>query len=120
GPAIVPGNASESLLMTTVRRVGDVKMPPGKEGLSEADVAVIAKWIDEGAPWPEGTATASAQNLWWSFRKPEKPAVPEVQHASRVANPIDAFVFSKIEEHKLQPTELADRRTLARRVYFDM
>ena len=73
GPAIVPGNAGESLLMTTVRRVGDLKMPPGKAGLSEADVAVIAKWIDEGAPWPEGTAAASAENLWWSFRKPSCP-----------------------------------------------
>jgi cytochrome c553 len=120
GPAIVPGNAGESLLMTSVRRVGDLKMPPGKAGLSEEDVAALAKWIDEGAPWPEGATAESAENLWWSFRKPEKPAVPEVQHGSRVANPIDAFVFAKLEEHKLQPTELADRRTLARRVYFDM
>jgi len=120
GPAIVPGNASESLLMTSVRRVSDLKMPPGKQGLSDEDVATLAKWVDEGAPWPEGTAAASAKNFWWSFRKPEKPAVPDVQHAGRVANPIDAFIFAELEELKLQPAELADRRTLARRVYFDM
>lgn len=120
GPAIVPGNAGESLLMRTVRRVGDLQMPPGKEALNVEAIATLAKWIDDGAPWPEGSASTSAGTGWWSFKKPEKPSVPSVAHAARAANPIDAFVFAKIEEHKLQVGELADRRTLIRRVYFDL
>ena len=57
---------------------------------------------------------------FWSFRPPQRPAVPEVQVAERVRNPIDAFVLQKLEAEGLSLSPEADRRTLLRRLYFDL
>ena len=59
----------------------------------------------------------------WSFRKPVRPAVPEVaslDHGDRVVNAIDAFVLRKLEQEGILPAPLADRHTLVRRAYFDL
>jgi cytochrome c553 len=116
GPAIVPGNATASLLYQAVRRDGEVKMPPGKKGLDPADVAAIKAWIDSGASAWGATPAASAQSSWWSFRKPVRPAVP----VSQAKNPIDAFIDAKLKERKLTAVGKADRRTLIRRLTFDL
>ena len=119
GPAIVPGKADESLLYKAVRREGDVQMPPGKSALTAAEVNAIRDWINAGAKWTS-TAPKTAAATWWSFKKPVRPAVPAVKDAARVRNPIDAFILAKLEEKKLHLAPEADRRTLARRAYFDL
>src|SRR5215831_4194327 len=58
GPAIVPGNAEKSLLFRAVRRDGDLQMPPGKSALTAVEVAAIRDWINGGAKWSSGGATA--------------------------------------------------------------
>ncbi len=114
GPAILPGNASQSLLYQAVLRSGPVQMPPGNKGLSAGDISAIKSWIDSGANWTEGTL--STEPAWWSFKKVRRPAVP----ANNAKNPIDAFIQAKLVEQKLSPVEKADRRTLIRRATFDL
>jgi len=118
GPAIVPGNADASLLYKAIKREGELQMPPGK-ALTPSEVSVLRDWINAGARW-ESTSTTSAAPSWWSFRKPVRPAVPAVKNAARVRNPIDAFILAKLEQNGLRPAPEADRRTLARRAYFDL
>jgi hypothetical protein len=118
GPAIVPGKAEESLLYKAVRRDGELQMPPGKTALTPAEVGAIRDWINKGATWT-GESKAVAPS-WWSFKKPVRPAVPTVSDAARVRNPIDAFILAKLDEKKLKLAPDADRKTLARRAYFDL
>src|SRR5437879_6773259 len=61
GPAIVPGNAEQSLLFKAVARSGELQMPPGKPLYAE-EIATIRSWIDAGAPW--GSA-AGQEPYWW-------------------------------------------------------
>jgi mono/diheme cytochrome c family protein len=119
GPAMVPGNAEASLLYKAVKREGDLQMPPGKKALTPAEVATLRDWINNGAKL-ESTSKAQSTSSWWSFRKPERPAVPAATPTSRVQNPIDAFILAKLDQKGLQRAPTADRRTLARRAYFDL
>ena len=103
GPAVVPGKADASLLFKAVKREGDVHMPPGKNPLAPAEVAVLRDWINAGARI-EPAKTDAAPN-WWSFRKAVRPTVPTVKGA--VANPIDAFILAKLEQKGLQPSPMS-------------
>src|SRR5213079_1460548 len=85
-------------------------------------VGVLRAWIDQGALWPESSGAGSSEKkTWWSLRPLTRPAVPKVTDANFVLrNPIDAFILAKLREQKLSPSPEADRRTLIRRVYFDL
>src|SRR6266705_399506 len=107
GPAIIPGNASESRVVQAIKRTGDLSMPPGPK-LPDAEIATIEKWIAEGAIWPKSTQT------WWSFVKPVRPAVPTGKNGW-IRTPVDAFIAQKLTENALKPAPEADRRTLIRR-----
>jgi hypothetical protein len=115
GPAVVPGKADESLLYKTVAQIGDLKMPPGKT-LAAEEVAAIRAWIDEGARW-DGPAIGST---WWAFQPPVKPPIPQVSAPAGAYNPVDAFVWAKLQEKGLKPAPPADRRTYIRRAYLDL
>ena len=114
GAAVVPGKASESPLYKAAAREGDLKMPPGKQALAAADVAALKQWIDSGAAW-YGDAIKPAEPAWWSFRKPVKAPLPRPS-----SNPIDSFIYAKLAERGLTPAPPTDRRTLIRRVTFDL
>jgi mono/diheme cytochrome c family protein len=134
GPAIVPGQPHESLLL---KRVEAGEMPP-KKGLLDAGVKPvtpaeaekIAKWIAAGAPdrlVPPQVAGVGPDPLvtdkdrqFWAFQPPKAAPVPQVQHADRVRNPIDAFLLRKLEAKGLSFSPEADRLTLIRRVSFDL
>ena len=82
---------------------------------------------EDGRPWPDGVALAApkmsvdeARQRFWSFQPVRRPAVPVVKNAAWVKNPIDAFILAKLEEKGLAPSRPADRRTLIRRVSFDL
>src|SRR5205085_6344457 len=102
----------------------DAVMPPeGRPRLKPEEVGVLRAWIDQGADWPESAAGAARDPLdWWSLRPLTRPAVPVVagSDAARVRNPIDAFILAKLREKGLTPSPEADRRTLLRRVTFDL
>jgi hypothetical protein len=114
GPAVVPGNPDASLLFRAVSGQGEFKMPPGKESLSPVEVESLRAWIRDGARWGD---VAAEQPAWWSFRKVRQPPVPEMPGA---ANPVDAFILEKLRDKHLTPAPPADRRTLIRRVSFDL
>ena len=127
GPSIVPGNAEKSLLMRAVRHDPqvDLKMPQGRDRLSEQEIADLARWIDMGAPWPnvEPPVESSADDdepQQWALVPINDPRVPEVDDRGWSQNEIDRFIWRRLEAKQLSPAPVADRRTLIRRVTFDL
>ena len=124
GPAIVPGKPDKSLLIQAVRQSGELEMPPDGK-LADKQIAILEHWVEIGAPWPANDVTpadqrAEAQRAHWAFQPVRLPAVPSVKDAAWVKNPIDAFVLAKLESRGLKPSPPADRRTLIRRVSYDL
>ena len=122
---IVPGDSARSPLIHYVSGLHDeVTMPPKGDLLTAEEVGVLRAWIDQGAKWPADAAAAKVVDKadWWSFKPIVRPPLPPVAAGdrARVRNPIDAFVLSKAREKGLTPSDQADRRTLVRRVYFDL
>jgi mono/diheme cytochrome c family protein len=123
GVAIVPGKSADSPLLRYIAGLDkNVVMPPKGERLTAPEIELIRAWIDQGAAWPANDkAPAAKADVWWSLRPLARPRVPEVVHpALPIRNPIDAFVLAKLREQKLGPSPEADRRTLIRRVTFDL
>ena len=127
GAVVVPGEPGKSLLIKVVRYDGDVQMPP-KGKLSDEAVANLTAWIKMGAPWPQESVNTKNQpssveevrRTHWAFRPVKKPALPAVKKPSWVKTPIDAFVLAGLEAKSLTPSPAADRRTLLRRLTFDL
>jgi mono/diheme cytochrome c family protein len=104
--AIVPGEAAASEILARITSTDpDIQMPPEGPRLSADQVAAITRWIDEGAQW----------KAHWAFRRPERPAVPEI---AGVTNPIDGFIRFGLVRRGLPVPPPADRRTLLRRVTY--
>ncbi len=121
GPAVVPNKPSQSLLMNAVKQSGNLKMPPSGK-LKDADIALIGRWIEMGAPWgaaAESGAKAQAPK-YWAFVPPVASNPPPVQNSAWVKSPLDAFVLSALEKKGLRPAPPADKRTLIRRATFDV
>ncbi len=98
-------------------------MPPGETRLSDADLGVLKDWVDQGASWPDASAAnpGRADADWWSFRKPQRPPVPESdEYSNRVRNPIDSFVFARLQAENLKPAPEAGKLELVRRMYVDL
>lgn len=120
GKPFVPGKPGDSLLIQRVTAGDDRRMPPSGDGLSAAEVDVLRTWIAQGASWPDDGSSADPAD-WWSFRPLQRPAAPDVGLAQwPVANLIDAFILAKLKDKGLSPSPQADRRTLIRRLYFDL
>jgi hypothetical protein len=120
GPILVAGQPEQSRLIAALRYTGEHKMPP-KGKLSAATIAEFATWIKHGAFWPEDkTMAISPEAKHWAFQPVRKPALPAVKHANWPANPVDFFVLAKLEEKGVTPNPPADRRTLLRRLKFDL
>ena len=119
GPAITPGKAESSLLLRSLRRQGPLKMPPGGP-LSPLEIAAVEQWIASGAAWPEKTGSAPSAAGHWAFRPVRRPAVPGGRRRDWARNPVDAFLLAAMEAKGLQPAPEADRRTLIRRITYDL
>jgi hypothetical protein len=130
GPAIVPGDPAKSLLVSALKHDSGIEMPPGTL-LPGDQIAVVEKWIEAGAPWPdEGSAATpkktrsgeptDEERQHWSFQPIADPPVPQIATAGGAVHPIDAFLEAKLAEKGLQPVGPADRRTLVRRATFDL
>jgi len=111
GPAIVPGKPSESLLYRLISGEQPA-MPFQGQPLTPAEVESIRQWIEQGAPWVQPPK-------WWSLTTLRRPAVPRLDDAW-IRTPVDAFVLAKLREKGLQPSPEADRRTLIRRLTYDL
>ncbi len=121
GAVIEPGKPDESLLVEYIS--GDKpEMPKEGKPLAADEVAAIREWIQQGAPWPDGVALVDKKVIdakWWSLEPLSHPAVPKIV-SSWIRTPIDAFILASLEENKLKPSPEADRRTMIRRLTFDL
>jgi cytochrome c553 len=122
GTPFVPGKPADSLLLQRVRADdADTRMPAGGEPLAAAEIAVLEAWIAQGAKWPDDGSVLAEAAPWWSLRPLTRPRLPELPSSgASAANPIDVFVLAKLQEQGLTPNPPADRRTLARRLSFDL
>ena len=123
GPVLVPGKPEESRLW---RRVAAGEMPP-KKPLAAAERQLLRDWIAAGAGWgtdpidPFQVTTARRAGYdWWALQPVRRPAPPPVLDTAWVRNAIDNFVLSRLEARGLHPAPEADRRTLIRRLSFDL
>ena len=112
-PNIVPGKSADSPLVKMVAGIGDITMPPEGDRLSVEEIGLLRAWIDQGAKWPDEVAgKLKDKSDWWSF----KPLPAKAEGGVSV----DAFVRAKLDSVGLRPAPQADRRTLVRRIYFDL
>ncbi len=110
---VVPGNLAESEIYRRITAQDpDEVMPKSNTGkkLSPAQIALLKRWIEEGAKW-EGH---------WAYIVPTRPALPEVKKTSWPENAIDHFILARLESEKVQPSPEANKRTLIRRLSFDL
>ncbi|MDB4453844.1 DUF1553 domain-containing protein [bacterium] len=119
-PGFVPG---QSLRSEVFRRIDpedefDV-MPPSGEPLTAGEVALIKRWIDEGAAWEDDGSTLGEGTGHWSFQA-TKDTTPPVIGDPWASSAVDAFVLSRLREEGLQPSAEADRVSLIRRLYLDL
>ncbi len=143
GPAVVPGQPEKSALVEAVRYDGEIQMPPNGK-LKDAEIAALSDWVRRGAHWPSprpmsvadrstptAKAAASAPSIaasaaneqaraFWSFRPVGDPVPPAARRGDWASSPIDRFILARLEAAGLEPSPLADRRTLIRRVTFDL
>ncbi|MBT7923920.1 MAG: DUF1553 domain-containing protein [Opitutae bacterium] len=113
GAAIVPGKPELSELVFRIESDDeDEFMPPPKfrKSLSSAEKKILVRWIAEGAKYEKH----------WSFEQPKSPKPPNSRHDAKVKNPIDSFVFKRMEEKELIPSTPANRETLIRRATLDL
>jgi hypothetical protein len=123
-PPVVAGDADDSEMM---RRIllpegHEDKMPKDGPPLTEEDVEVLTKWIDQGAQWGNH----------WAYNRIERPDVPKIgsflarigltddEETNWAKNEIDHFVLEKLREQGLKPAPEADRAMLIRRVSLDL
>lgn len=128
-PGAIPGKPDESLIIRAVRHVGDVKMPPEKR-LDAEPVEKLAAWVKAGLPWPASAAApvpldaaeraAVDRRQHWAYQPVTRPAPPAVRQSDWPAQPIDLHVLAGLEAAGLTPSPAVDRRTLFRRLSFDL
>ena len=119
GPAIVPGNPDESLLIKAVR-YDEFQMPP-QEKLSEGEIALLEKWVAMGAPDPRETKERKVNpEKLWALQPIQRPVVPVVAQSGWPKSEIDHFILARLEQTGVSPAPDADRYTLLRRVTFDL
>lgn len=130
-PGVTPGQPSQSTLYEAVTWANaDMQMPP-KNKLPEEAIANIKKWIEMGAPDPRVQEVPNATGgrrvidmdegrKHWAFQKPEKPQPPSVKTQDWAKTDIDRFILASMEEKGLAPLPDADRRTLIRRIAYDL
>lgn len=124
GAAIRPGQASDSSLLKRVasRDPGE-QMPPKGDRLTAEEVATLRRWIGQGAAWPDAAQARDSATDHWSFRPVKRPPTPTnltSKFSGWSTNPVDAFVLARLEAAGLKPSPEADRRTIIRRLKFDL
>ena len=122
GAAIVPGKPDKSLLIRAVRQVDDDLQMPMDDKLTKRQIAALVRWVKMGAPYPATTVAAkhTRDPNYWAFQPPVKPPVPPVTNTNWPQSAMDHFILAKLEAAGLSPSTRANKRTLIRRVTFDL
>ncbi len=113
---------ANSLLLRAVGHTDpNLRMPPmGK--LPDETIATLTRWVHMGTPWGVDWNEKAAGDpaTFWAFDPPREPALPQVSNEDWVMSPIDRFILAVLEEKGLEPAPPANKRTLLRRVTFDL
>ncbi len=125
GPALLAGHPAESLLLD---RIKEGEMPPGAKKVPKEQVAVIERWLAEGAATlgsepaslPPGIDITPLEREFWAFQPIREPQPPATRAGERARTAIDAFVLVKLRERGLSFGPEADKPTLLRRASFDL
>jgi hypothetical protein len=124
GAVIKPGSSKDSRLVHRIQgEGGEQRMPLGGTALTSEQVALIKRWIDEGAAWPDDIAQGNGANeapQHWAFVAPVRPALPEVKNTTWSRTPIDRFILTEIEKRGLTTSPEASKETLLRRLSLDL
>ncbi|HEY3134719.1 MAG TPA: DUF1549 domain-containing protein, partial [Blastocatellia bacterium] len=110
---IVPGDAAKSRLIERITAKDPaMRMPPPEAELTLSDkqIELLRRWIDEGAKW----------ETHWAYIAPKRPELPTVKDRAWPRNPMDHFILARLEREGLKPQPEADRVTLLRRVTYDL
>ncbi len=123
---VEPGAPEKSALLFAVKHAGKMgaakveKMPRKGDRLSAQAVADLEQWVKMGVPWPkEGASEADPKNHW-AFQAVKREALPKVKTSNRISNGVDSFVLARLEGKGMMLADEAGRRTLIRRLYFDL
>lgn len=145
GPLVDVAEPARSRLLAVVGYEADVQMPPDAK-LPAAAIEALAAWIANGLPWPGGDAVPDAgapgesgpsddaatvaaeprsryeatRRAHWALQPIARPPLPAVNNGSWSSGAIDRFVLARLEAAGLEPSPPADRRTLLRRLSFDL
>ena len=132
GPVLLADKPGQSPLLLAVRRTGELKMPPTRP-LDDLSIAHLARWIREGAAWPDGVSLVAdtvslrggpitdKERSFWSFQPVSDPRPPVFPVGTPgIRNDVDRFVLAQLHAAGLEPVPEADRRTLIRRVTYDL
>src|SRR3954470_24600998 len=110
---IEPGHASDSLLVEKITEPNPKdRMPPPDSGhsLTEKQIDLLRRWIDEGAKW----------DTHWAYVPPKRSELPPVRQTTWVRNPIDQFILARLEREGLAPSPEAAKDVLLRRLTYEL
>lgn len=127
GPMIVPGKADRSELFRRISTaVAEERMPPEGQPLNPGEIELFKRWIDAGASWPETDYDREAAHdsrldhwAWQPVQNVSPPTLPPDFESTAVSD-LDRFILAKLAEKQLVPSPEADRRSLIRRLTFDL
>lgn len=109
--AIIPGKPDESEVISRITTSDEsTRMPPEGKPLTEAEVAILKRWIGEGATWSKH----------WAYRPLVRPEAPAVKDKAWPKNEIDAFILHDLEGVGLKPNARAEKIQLVRRAYYNL
>ncbi|MBU3024562.1 MULTISPECIES: PSD1 and planctomycete cytochrome C domain-containing protein [Zobellia] len=118
--AIIPGNAAGSEMIKRLHEEDpELRMPYEKPKLTDEEIDLLTRWIDEGANWGQH----------WAYSLPEKVEVPQINIEASLAptstsdfvqNDIDHFILARLDEKNLQPNPSAEKNIIARRLSLDI
>jgi len=109
--AIVASDAGHSEMIRRITSHEESEqMPPEGPRLTDAQIDLLKRWIEQGAEWKEH----------WAFLPPSSPTPPAVKNGAWVTNPIDAFILAKLEQNGLTPAAPAEKTALLRRLTYDL
>ena len=120
GAAVVPGKPANSLLILAVRQLDDDLKMPKDSRLTKRQIGALVRWVKMGAPFSPGAVKPTRNPNHWAFQPPARRPVPPVTNSEWPQTPLDHFILAKLAAAGLSPSVRADRRTLIRRVTFDL
>lgn len=127
GPAVVPGDATNSLLIAAIKHTDGLEMPPMKK-LTDKQISDFVVWVSSGAIDPrdskidtEGARSEKKKSVdHWAYKQPSRPAVPKSTDYGWAARDIDRYIAVGHEQGGVKRNGDAAPETLIRRLYFDL